>query len=701
MFWRVAGLAPNSPVETVLDRGNYTLEDLLDEDDLIQECKSQNGRLIAFLRARPQVEALLRYLVEQPEDESDQKRKFKYPFLACEVFTCEIDVIFTTLLEDEELMNLLFGFLRRPAPLSALLAGYVGKVITCLLAKRPHDVMTYLRSHMNVLQQLVDHVQTTSITEVIVRLVGADEHMLRNHSEAAQWLADTDFLDMIMDKLETQNSEDVHANAAEVLAAIARTTPSALAIKLASPTYMGKLFTMVMSPSSPGSLLIHGLTVCIALMDPKTASPTPSQASGRSGSALSDTGLRPTMPDVMDSILQQLPCVIERLRVDDDAEVQPTTYGKLQPPLGIHRLKIVQFASILLQTGSKVVAAELMQRGAIARMLELMLTYPFNNFLHHEVENIIMMILTSGNEALILHLLQDCDLIGKIIRTDGTLPTSDCWARAGDGTLRAGYMGHLSNIANKVVDAYNAVPAVKQLLSQNTEWQAFVAGPLHERNERNNVLKWSCGRPAVRSEPTPLDSDGDDDFRNQDFELSNMANNIISNRVIYQRYDMFDNDEADANGDGDDQDVYYAEVVMSSLHLGNDQAEDGANALRVKEVPASLQMHNTSSFEFDRQSAFDTSPTDRSGDAHTSYEDAASSRHADHASFDGEDDQVMVGDTEEVPAETAGDAIAGKAQHQGLSSPTAVEDKPNQEDSLFNDVNYWRRSYTIPDEELV
>ena len=33
-------------VDLILDKDQYTLEELLDEDDLIQECKSLNSRLI-------------------------------------------------------------------------------------------------------------------------------------------------------------------------------------------------------------------------------------------------------------------------------------------------------------------------------------------------------------------------------------------------------------------------------------------------------------------------------------------------------------------------------------------------------------------------------------------------------------------------------------------------------------------------------
>jgi hypothetical protein len=46
MFWRVAGLSTTSPVESVLDKDGYTLEELLDEEEIIQECKALNSRLI-------------------------------------------------------------------------------------------------------------------------------------------------------------------------------------------------------------------------------------------------------------------------------------------------------------------------------------------------------------------------------------------------------------------------------------------------------------------------------------------------------------------------------------------------------------------------------------------------------------------------------------------------------------------------------
>jgi len=48
MFWKVAGFSQPSPIEQILDKQEFTLEELLDEEDMIQECKSLNGRLVAL-----------------------------------------------------------------------------------------------------------------------------------------------------------------------------------------------------------------------------------------------------------------------------------------------------------------------------------------------------------------------------------------------------------------------------------------------------------------------------------------------------------------------------------------------------------------------------------------------------------------------------------------------------------------------------
>lgn len=43
---KFVGCCPFIQVESILDKENFTLEELLDEEEIIQECKGLNSRLI-------------------------------------------------------------------------------------------------------------------------------------------------------------------------------------------------------------------------------------------------------------------------------------------------------------------------------------------------------------------------------------------------------------------------------------------------------------------------------------------------------------------------------------------------------------------------------------------------------------------------------------------------------------------------------
>jgi hypothetical protein len=45
MFWRF-GFSNASPIDTILEKESFTLEELLDEEELLPECKAHNSKLI-------------------------------------------------------------------------------------------------------------------------------------------------------------------------------------------------------------------------------------------------------------------------------------------------------------------------------------------------------------------------------------------------------------------------------------------------------------------------------------------------------------------------------------------------------------------------------------------------------------------------------------------------------------------------------
>jgi serine/threonine-protein phosphatase 6 regulatory subunit 3 len=59
--------------------------------------------------------------------------------------------------------------------------------------------------------------------------------MYSSYADSMQWLDDIKVLEMIVDKFSTSDCPEVHANAAEILCAVTRYAPPALAAKISSP----------------------------------------------------------------------------------------------------------------------------------------------------------------------------------------------------------------------------------------------------------------------------------------------------------------------------------------------------------------------------------------------------------------------------------------------------------------------------------
>ncbi|GAB4859225.1 hypothetical protein Ancab_010685 [Ancistrocladus abbreviatus] len=576
MFWKLTALSASSPVEGILDKENFTLEELLDEEELIQECKALNSRLINFLRDRTQVEQLVRYIIEEPSEDAESKRVFKFPFVACEVFTCEIDVILRTLVEEEELMNLLFSFLEPTRPHSTLLAGYFSKVVVCLMLRKTAPLINYVQAHQDVFRQLVDLIGITSIMEVLVRLVGADDHMYPNFMDVMQWLAESNLLEMIVNKLSPCSPPEVQANAAETLCAITRNTGSALAAKLSSPSFVSRIFALALEDSHTKSGLVNLLSVFISLLDPR-----------RSASSLLIHPVRgqnmyeapiAVNPETVNAMLPKLGDLLKLLNVSSDDKVLPTPYGELRPPLGKHRLKIVEFIAVLFKAGAEAAEEELVNSGIIKRIIDLFFEYPYNNALHHHVERMISSCLESKNYTTLDHLFQECELVRKMLQVDmhpivsGDLDQPTVPA-AGKKAPRAGNLGHITRISNRIVQLGQNNRRIQTYLEENGEWSEWLATVLQERNVVENIYRWACGRPTAVHERT-RDSD-DDDLHDRDYDVAGLANNLSQ----AFRPDLFGHDGSEEDngiiGRDDEEDVYFddesAEVVISSLRLGDEQ----------------------------------------------------------------------------------------------------------------------------------
>ncbi|GJJ74790.1 hypothetical protein EMPS_07148 [Entomortierella parvispora] len=359
MYWRF-GHQNASVIDHLLESGNVSLEELLEQDDLIQECKAQNPRLIEYLRDPTVLQQLLSYITS---DDLEDRARFKYPFIACEVIACEVWGIFESALSNIDMLVKFWEFLDRPPPLNPVQASYFAKVIGVFLMKKTGDMLQFIKSQPEVVPKLLLHMSTSSIMDLLLKIISMEESV--EGKGTVQWLSEQGLMPWLVNRLDPNFDSEVHSVASQVLLDIIAISQSShpeqpsigtnvLIDELKSEVIVTKLVGFMLDRTAPHSTstLINGVTIFIELIrrnnsDYDVEPPAPNSTEPvREAVDLSD-------------LLKVLAARIEdfkHLLVVPRSVTGPieTCIGK-QTPLGFERLKICEMFAELLHCSNMAV----------------------------------------------------------------------------------------------------------------------------------------------------------------------------------------------------------------------------------------------------------------------------------------------------------------------------------------------------------
>ncbi|KAF9942243.1 hypothetical protein BGZ67_002576 [Mortierella alpina] len=336
MYWRF-GHQNASVIDHLLESGNVSLEELLEQDDLIQECKAQNPRLIEYLREPTVLQQLLGYIIS---DDLEDRARFKYPFIACEVIACEVWGIFESALSNIDMLVKFWEFLDRPAPLNPVQASYFAKVIGVFLMKKTGDMLQFIQAQPDVVSKLLLHISTSSVMDLLLKIISMEESpegrgTVQIHSVASQVLLDIIAI-----------SQSSHPEQPSI-------GTNVLIDELKSEAIVTKLVSFMLNRTAPHSTstLINGVTIFIELIrrnnsDYDVEPLPPNAVPPREAVDLSDLlkVLAARIEDFKDLLVvpRSVPGPIE------------TSIG-LQTPLGFERLKICEMFAELLHCSNMAV----------------------------------------------------------------------------------------------------------------------------------------------------------------------------------------------------------------------------------------------------------------------------------------------------------------------------------------------------------
>uniref|UniRef100_A0A8C8RJT6 Protein phosphatase 6 regulatory subunit 2 n=1 Tax=Pelusios castaneus TaxID=367368 RepID=A0A8C8RJT6_9SAUR len=480
MFWKF-DLNTTSHVDKLLDKEDVTLRELMDEDDILQECKAQNRKLLDFICQQHCMEELVNLITHEPPLDMEEKVRFKYPNTACELLTSDVPQINDKLGGDETLLNILYDFLDHEPPLNPLLASFFSKTIGNLIARKTEQV----------------------VTESVLILKCDLRCCLQRQSNASQTLCDIIRL-----------SRDQGNQLQEI------SEPDPLLTALESQECVEQLLKNMFDGDQTENCIVNGTQILLTLLETRRSGVEGLMDSFSQGMERSHTvnssilhGIEPRLKDFHQLLLNP-PKKTSIL----------TTIGVLEEPLGNARLHGARLIAALLHTNTPSINSELCRLSTMDLLLDLFFKYTWNNFLHFQVELCIAAILShsvqegksatndleskeevlNGNvitenletpdhnpeNVMVTHLFRKCCLVQRIL---------DAWEAndkiQAEGGMRRGNMGHLTRIANAVVQNMEKGPMqiqISEFIKELPEdcrgrWESFVEETLTETNRKNTV----------------------------------------------------------------------------------------------------------------------------------------------------------------------------------------------------------------------
>lgn len=83
-YWSYHGAGGmTSTIDTILDKESFELNELLADEELLQECKALNSRLIAYLSKPEVIEQLFTYIMVEPTAEDTNERCYTCVAVFC------------------------------------------------------------------------------------------------------------------------------------------------------------------------------------------------------------------------------------------------------------------------------------------------------------------------------------------------------------------------------------------------------------------------------------------------------------------------------------------------------------------------------------------------------------------------------------------------------------------------------------------
>lgn len=561
MYWKIN---PASNRDSIFDREDLCLNDLMKEQNLLEELKAQNKKLIDFLTKPDIALELVRLVTQDPQENEKPDTRFVLPNLACEILTSDIQPMYNVLSHEEDIWKCFFSFLEdNEPPLNSLMASYFSRTLCSLILKNgSQDWYTYQFNCLKALEKvtnkgnfidlLLKHLDTSAIMDLIIKISTLLEGPpLR--SNIFTLFEKEELILKLVDTLDPKNLPVRQLNAAETICAIEIASDlhpleqNPLVISIESPeTVNVVLVKMFGQTEKTESTLLGGISILQTLL-------MATKFKGEDSSEVYNK--KQSLAEILCiTILPFLEHIHNVLLVPPKIESLESMGNVIEKPFGNVRLQIVKLISSLLSMHNQQINERFAQLNTIKIILDCFFCYELNNFLHTQVVQCFHEVMccnhsVAENSTFIAHVIKDCKLIESILDNEECIQP---------GKKRKGYIGHLAMIAKSLhsteafySDHFRGIIVNTLNKSIVSRWDCFTSTTLEDNEERIS----SClGGLHPRDEMAIMNirkemEEEEAIYGRPEIEFSNSDNQLGVSRVDINFDEDNDDDDEDDNKD--------------------------------------------------------------------------------------------------------------------------------------------------------
>lgn len=506
-IWSISGISFASPLNDILDKEAFSLEELLQEDELLQEVKSRNSRLIEFLTRDDILQKILDYIVTTPPvdegsiagvdeagDGKDDLQRYKYPYMSCEIFCCEIPQIMAKFENNEDgstsaMLTKLFEVLDYEAPLDQYLAGYFEKIVDMLFRKMTRTMMNFVNENENLMERFLRHIDNYSTLQILQRLMlphipfnmhsPEPEMTEADDSAKCDWSKYQSTCDTLVDKMLVNKSGDIPAHVCALIVTVLQISPldAPFFSNLCHKSCLSKLLNAAMTEKEFDEDVGNAALAVLAVLIQRLCESVNPELDYEYGGELGGFGRPPFVAseNMKECISGMAACVepfadtfsAQLLTFTDSSpagEIKPQCKESF-PRLGSRGLNLVKLVEVLVRLDDKAMDKMMCDKGMLTSCVKMMFKYELHSILHLSVQKIILTILECGEERKQTqeHIVNESGILEKIMTsiTEAAIPAEDgnsssVGLRRGPAKLggsRRPILGHLVAIAEFLMSA--------------------------------------------------------------------------------------------------------------------------------------------------------------------------------------------------------------------------------------------------------